>query len=160
MPPLQSFVKGICFDNEGDRRNYWTAGLGFSSPLFESISKSKSKLQNWVDHEKSKMDSRAESYLESLAEHEAMIKKEAAELAIIQKERGIDNEVFEDENGRLDNNADIDHPQNIAAQKKVLEKQIANVQIEIIELKTERDNRGKRVHGKIQNHQRCLYIYI
>lgn len=96
------------------------------------------------------MDSNAESYRESLIEQETIIKSQIVELAIVQRERGMDDEIVKCVDGTSNEyNNDDDRRENIAVQKQSLEEQSAKVQIDIIKLKTERDNRGKRVQGKL-----------
>jgi hypothetical protein len=144
MPPLNSFAKHV--DNAGYEQNYLSLDSGFTTPLLVSISKSKSKMQKWVEHEKSKIDSRAETYRENLNEYETRTNMQSEELLMVQRECGIQNGVFEDKNGTSDSNDNIDHPQNIASQKKALEEHAKQVQIEIMKLKSEQENREKRVH--------------
>jgi len=138
MPPYTPSFVNYGNDSDGHRNSL---GLGFTSPLLDTISKSKSKIQDWVDYEKSKMDSKAESYRETLMEQETIIKSQVAELAIVQRERGMDDEMVE----RVNENDDDDHRENIAVQKQSLEEQSAKVRIDIMKLKTERDNRARRV---------------
>lgn len=140
MPPYASSVN--C-GNDSDG-----IALGFTSPLMESISKSKSRIQDWVDHERLKIDSAAESYRQTLAEQETIINSQVEELATVQRERGMDDAGI---GTSSDNHHDEDHPENIAEQKKALEEQVAKVQIDIMKLKTERNNREKRVQGKFKD---------
>ena len=151
MPPLESFPKSTHQNYGGGGQNYLSTDSFVTTPLLESISKSKSKLQKWVDHEKLKMDSTAASYREKLAEHKRIIHTQAEELFIVQKERGMDSGVFEDRNGTSDCNSNVDHARDIAAQKRSLDDNAKKIQIEIIKLKTERDNKEKRVHGKSES---------
>lgn len=137
MPPYTPAFVNYGNDSGGHKNSL---GLGFTSPLLENISKSKSKIQDWVDHEKSKMDSKAESYRETLLEQERIIQSQVGELAIVQRERGMDDEIV-----KCVTENDDDHRENIAVQKQSLEDQSAKVQIDIMKLKTERDNRARRV---------------
>jgi len=138
MPPYTPSFVNYGNDSDGHKNSL---GLGFTSPLLDTISKSKSKIQDWVDYEKSKMDSKAESYRETLMEQETIIKSQVAELAIVQRERGMDDEMVK----CVNENDDDDHRENIAVQKQSLEEQSAKVRIDIMKLKTERDNRARRV---------------
>lgn len=137
MPPYNSPARSIDYGDVRDGRQNWA--LGFTAPLIDSIAKSKSKLQAWVDHEKSVIDSTVASYRESFAEQEKIINSQVAELTSVQRERGMDDGISNDDNNNTE---------TIAVQKKSLEEQSAKVQIEIMKLKTERDNREKRVQGK------------
>ena len=119
MPPYSSSARLVRHDNDGDGRknclgqDHWNRALGFTAPLIESIFKSKSLLQDWVDNEKSKMNLRAESYRESLGKQESIIKSQVAELTIVQRERGMSNEMLKDTNCTSnDNNSDEDHQEN------------------------------------------------
>jgi hypothetical protein len=138
MPPLTFSVDS----DEPLGQNQWNRALGFTAPLMESIVQSKSKMQDWVDREKAKLDSRAESYRLTLVEQERIINSQVEELAIVQQERGIGNGASSDDDN------DENRPKNIAVQTKSLEEQSANIQIEIMKLKTERDNRETRVQSK------------
>jgi hypothetical protein len=149
MPPYTPSARFVNYGNDSDGHKN-SFGLGFTAPLIETIAKSKSKIQDWVDHEKFKMDSNTESYRESLIEQETIIKSQIVELAIVQRERGMDDEIVKCVDGTSNEyNNDDDRRENIAVQKQSLEEQSAKVQIDIIKLKTERDNRGKRVQGKL-----------
>jgi hypothetical protein len=114
--------------------------LGFTAPLIDSISTFKAKFQNWAECEKSKADLRAESYGNSLIQEQAVIDSKLAELIDIQREMGT--------NEKNDNSNKAEGKEDIASRKKILEEKSARVQIEILKLKTERDNRDKRVQGK------------
>ena len=129
----------------GHGQNNRTTDLGFTAPLIESISTFKSKLQHWAEHEKSKADSRVESYHNSLVQQQTIIDSQVSKLTGVQRERGM-NDMLEGKEGN-DNNEN--HSENIASRKKSLEEKSAKVQIEIMKLKTERDNREKRVQGKL-----------
>lgn len=131
MPPYTSSPGSMNYASDG-------IALGFTSPLLETIANSKSRIQSWVDHEKSKMDSAAESYRQTLAEQQSVINSQVEELEDVQRELGMDDAGTSSE----------DQPENIAERKKSLEEQAAKVQIDILKLKTERDNREKRVQGK------------
>jgi len=100
---------------------------------------------------KCKDDLRAESYRNSLIKEQIVINSQAKELIDIQRERGMrinsnkndDNTLEGDE--EIVNNDDNNHQDNIASQKKLLEEKASKVQTEILKLKTEQDNREKRV---------------
>lgn len=115
--------------------------LGFTSPLIETIAQSRSKVQNWVDREKAKMDSAAESYRKSLIEQERIINSQIEDLMVVQREIGMEDAGTSSEDN-------LDQPENIAEQKKSLEEQVSKVQIDVMKLTTERENRERRVKGK------------
>jgi hypothetical protein len=100
-------------------------------------------MEEWSQHEKAKADAVAESYRNCLAQEQAVIDSQATELLAVQMERGM---TLLGQNDNEDNKAD---PQdNIASRKKALQEQTTNLEIEIMKLQTERDNRERRVHGK------------
>ncbi|MGK3748117.1 MAG: hypothetical protein ACI8RD_000407 [Bacillariaceae sp.] len=111
--------------------------LGFTAPLIDSISTFKAKFQNWAECEKSKADLRAESYRSSLVQEQAVIDSRLTELIDIQREMGT--------NEKNDNSNTVEGKEDIASRKNILEEKSAKVQIEILKLKTERDNRNKRI---------------
>ncbi|OEU09500.1 hypothetical protein FRACYDRAFT_142012, partial [Fragilariopsis cylindrus CCMP1102] len=112
--------------------------LGFTAPLIDSISTFKAKFQNWAECEKSKADLRAESYRNSLIQEQAVIDSKLIELIDIQQEMGTTE--------KNDNSSNtVEGKEDITSRKKILEEKSAGVQIEILKLKTERDNRDKRV---------------
>ena len=142
---MATTTSSVLSDLDQNQRNSSLNGSrGFTAPLMEYISESKSKIQKWVDHEKVKIDSRAESYRAKLNDQETIIKSQVEELAIVQRERGMDDE----NRASTDNTNQEDRPENIAARKKSLEEQSAKIQIDVMKLKAERDNREKRVQGK------------
>lgn len=125
MPPYSPSARLV--HNEDDKdghqdclgQNRWNKALGFTSPMLELISESKSKIQDWVDHEKSKTVSRAEYYCEKLAEEKTTINSQVAELTLVQRERGIDDKIFENVNSSLNDPKKCeDHLENIVEQKK------------------------------------------
>mmetsp|Transcript_13823 Transcript_13823/g.28529 ORF Transcript_13823/g.28529 Transcript_13823/m.28529 type:complete len:263 (+) Transcript_13823:76-864(+) len=128
MPPYTSLTN---YGNDSDG-----IVLGFTSPLIETIANSRSKIQNWADREKAKMDSAAELYRTSLVEQEELINSRMEELTMVQRELGTDDAATSSEDNR---------PENIAEQKKSLEEQVQKAQIDIMKLKTERGNRERRV---------------
>lgn len=152
MAPYSHSAEVVPFENDGDGRrtnlgqNNRITDLGFTAPLIESISKSKTKLQHWAEHEMSTADVMVESYLESHMQQEKLINSQVSELVAVQRERGLNDEIFEStkENNDEDHN-DEAYSENNALKKTSLEEQSAKVQIEIIKLNTERENRGKRV---------------
>lgn len=153
MAPYSELTHG---DNDVDayrsslERKSRVTDLGFSAPLLESITTFKSKMENWVEQEKSKADLRLKSYNKGLLEQQNNIDSQVSELARVQRERGMEDDIV---NSNMDENEN--HQENIAYQKKSLEEQSIKLQIEIMKLTTERDNREKRVQGKFtlnENH--------
>eukprot|EP00536_Pseudo-nitzschia_multiseries_P003346 jgi/Psemu1/301924/fgenesh1_kg.51_\ len=146
MPPYSESANG---DNDGDgydaglQRKHRAIDLGFTDPLMESISSFKTKIQTWVEHEKSSADRRFESYNKSLIQQQAIIDSQIKELNNIQRERGISSDVSVGESENCDDSAN--RLENIASRKKALEEASTKTQVEIMKLKTERDNREKRV---------------
>jgi len=125
--------------------------LGFTALLIDSISTSRAKFHKWAEFEKSKDDLRAESYRNSLIQEQSVIDSQAKELIDIQRERGMrinnnknDDNTLEGEE-EIVNNDNSNNEDNIASQKKSLEEKAFKLQTEILKLKTEQDNREKRV---------------
>lgn len=153
MPPYSSFAQGLADDDDGNSSGRRPALIitGFTANLMETIAVSKSKVQEWVDHEKAKADAASESYRQHLRQQQNNIDSQAAELLAIQLERGMkiespipgSGETAYHEERRSSNNGD-----GIATRKQDLENQIAKIQIEVLKLETERDNRDRRVKGK------------
>jgi len=100
--------------------------------------------------EKSKADLRAESFHDSLIGEQAIIDSQVKKLVSIQRDRGMNiNNCIDDDDRRGRNKETVDDENNdqqksIASQKKTLEEKSAKVEIDILKLKTERDNREKR----------------
>jgi hypothetical protein len=140
---------------------------GFTSNLLESITSSKARMGGWVEQEKGKADTAAVSYQKRLMEEQTMIDAMAADLLAVQLERGMkiediairgrsgdsadhddDDQRTNNNNNNYNNNNNNNNSDNIAAKKLVLEQQITQIQIEVMKLQTERDNRDRRVKGK------------
>jgi len=85
-----------------------------------------------------------------LVQQQTIIDSQVTELTGVQRERGM-NVMLEGKERKDNDDDDDNHPDDIASRKKSLEEQSATVQIEIMKLNTERDNREKRVQGKFTN---------
>jgi len=148
MPP---FSESVNADNDGDaykaglERKDRTIDLGFTTPLIESISSSKAKIETWVGREKYNADLSLESYNKCLVQQQDIIDSQIKELNHIQRERGMAGEIFlsDEENG--DGGEIIDRKENIASRKKSLDDASTKIQLEIMKLEIERENREKRV---------------
>ena len=137
MPPL--FSTDAHHSDSGHVVHYQP---GFTSSLINSIIVSKSKMSEWAEMEKAKADAVAETYRQTLRQEQASIDAQAANLLSLQIERGLN--VQENEEEMSDNKSE-----SIAARKKVLEKNQAMLELEIIKLQTECENRKKGVKGKL-----------
>ena len=124
--------------------------LGFTSGVMETIRASKIKMNEWVEREKGKIDAEAESYSRRLQEEQASIERMSTELKMIQKQRGLV--------GDSGSGTDGEDGENLAARKHVLEEQIAQVEVEIMKLQAQRNNRGERMKGKYTKMFLCTYI--
>ena len=91
--------------------------------------------------EKAKADAVAETYRQTLQQEQATIDAQATNLLSLQIERGLNVQGNKEE--MSDNMSE-----SIAARKKILEKTQAMLELEIIKLQTECENREKRVKGK------------
>lgn len=114
---------------------------GFTSSLMNSIIVSKSKMSEWAEMEKAKADAVAETYRQTLLQEQASVDAQAANLLSLQIERGLNVQQNEEETSDSKS-------ESIAARKKALEKEQAMLELEIIKLQTECENRNKRVKGK------------
>jgi hypothetical protein len=136
MPPLFSTNA-----RHGDSDHVFQYQPGFTSSLMNFIIVSKSKMSEWAEMEKAKADAVAETYRQTLLQEQASIDAQAANLLSLQIERGLN--VQETEEERSDSKSE-----SIAARKKALGKKQTMLELEIITLQTECENRSKRVKGK------------
>lgn len=140
MPPLS--LQPDDHDAAVDHgRSSGSIELGFSSNLLETIRDSKSKITAWVDLEKAKADQAAAAYRKRLHEEQAAIDAKVTELRTVQLEVGMNK----NDDGNNGNRGLKDHGDNLAIRKKALEEQTAKIQLEIMKLQTERNNRERRV---------------
>jgi hypothetical protein len=141
MPPYSSPLPTFSHDDiDIDRTQARVAACtGFTSALLETIALSKSKIEDWAQHEMAKADAVADSYRQRLFQEQAEIDSRLAELLAIQMERGM----------KIDTDTGEKHEDsvNIASRKQTLEEQTTTLQIEIMKLTTERDNRERRIRG-------------
>ena len=160
MPPYSELFNGGGNDVDGyatglERKNRAT-DLGFTAPLIESISSFKSKIETWAEHEKSNTDARARSYNNQMVQQQALIDSQVIELASVQRDRGMDDATLKGEEENGDNREN--HSENIASRKKALEDESTKIQVEILKLKVERDNRERRVNGKFLTTTKLLIV--
>jgi hypothetical protein len=147
MPPYSSPFSATTHGDGDLSRSYTTTGrgastsLGFTSNLMETIAASKSKMEEWARHEKAKADAMAEAYHQHLSQEQAVIDAKSTELLAVQMERGRKLDANDEE-------ASQSTADNIASRKQALEEKASAVQIEIMKLKTEKENRTERVKGK------------
>jgi hypothetical protein len=141
MPPYSSPFPTRSHDNNDFGRPHARAGAcnGFTSALLETIVISKSKIEVWAQHELAKADAVAESYRQCLIQEQAEIDSRLTEHLAIQIERGM----------KIDKDTVVnqENSDNIVAQKQALEEQTTALQIEIMKLTTELDNRERRIRG-------------
>jgi hypothetical protein len=136
MPPLSSADA-----HHSDSNHVVQYQPGFTSSLLNSIIVSKSKMSEWSEMEKAKADAVAEAYRQTLLQEQASIDAQAANLLSLQIERGLNVQQSEEE-------ASDSKSESIEARKKALGEKQAKLELEIIKLQTECDNRSKRVEGK------------
>lgn len=65
------------------------AELGFTSQLRETLIVSRSKLDDWVEHEKAKADAAAEQFRQTRNVHQQMIDEKITNLLALQLEGGL-----------------------------------------------------------------------
>ncbi|KAG7361399.1 chromosome segregation protein Spc25 [Nitzschia inconspicua] len=146
MPPYSSpFSTSSTHDDGVLERPHARAGgstsIGFSSALLETIAVSKLKMEGWAQNEMAKADAVAESYRQRLLQEQAEIDARSTELLAIQMERGM--RINNNENSTSSEEESNDN--NIVSRKQALEEQVTAIQIEIMKLTTERDNRQRRI---------------
>ncbi|KAG7355813.1 chromosome segregation protein Spc25 [Nitzschia inconspicua] len=144
MPPYSSpFSASTTHDDGVLERPHARAGssIGFSSALLETIAVSKLKMEGWAQNEMAKADAVAESYRQRLLQEQADIDARSTELLAIQMERGM--RINNKENST--NSEEESNDNNIVSRKQALEEQVTAIQIEIMKLTTERDNRQRRI---------------
>lgn len=112
---------------------------GFTSGLLQKLVVSRSKVEEWVQHEKAKAERVAEEYRQQLMIEKAQIDSKTTTLLAVQLERGLSVKSEGDEN---------DNAESIANRKSALEEQQTLLQSEIEKLKEEYQSREKRVQGE------------
>lgn len=113
---------------------------GFSSVLMDKLVASRSRIEEWVQHEKAKAEQAAEEYRQQLMQEKAEIEKKKTDLLAVQLERGLSVKNDEDEH---------DNAESIANRKSALEEQRAKLESEVEKLKGEYQTREKRVQGRL-----------
>jgi hypothetical protein len=105
--------------------------LGFTSSLRETLTLSRCKLDEWVEHEKAKADAQAESYRQAHSEQQQRVDRAVTHLLALQLEGGLT--VSEDER---------------QTEKNAVVKQTHAVQLEIADFEQEFEERTARVQGE------------
>lgn len=105
--------------------------LGFTSSLRETLTLSRCKLDEWVEHEKAKADAQAESYRQAQSEQQQRVDRAVTHLLALQLEGGLT--VSEDER---------------QTEKNAVVKQTRAVQLEIADFEQEFEERTARVQGE------------
>lgn len=113
---------------------------GFTSSLLDKLVVSRSKVEEWVQHEKAKADKVAEAYRQQLMQEQTQIDTKVTNLLAVQLERGLSVKNEGEEN---DENAE-----SIAKRKVALEEQRNMLESEVEKLQTEYQTREKRVKGE------------
>jgi hypothetical protein len=145
MPPYSSPAPAPTHDDNDFGRPHArvvAVSTGFTSTLLESIANSKSQMELWAQHEMAKADAVAESYRQCLIQEQAEIDARLTELLTIQMERGMKIDV-----DTVDKHENSDNNNNLVSRKQALEEQTTALQIEVMKLTTERDNRERRIRG-------------
>lgn len=108
------------------------AELGFTCSLRETLTLSRCKLDEWVEHEKAKADAQAESYRQAQSEQQQRVDRAVTHLLALQLEGGLT--VNEDER---------------KTEKNGILKQTEAAREEIAELQQELQERTARVKGEL-----------
>eukprot|EP00980_Cylindrotheca_fusiformis_P023724 scaffold10871_cov177-Cylindrotheca_fusiformis.AAC.4 len=114
-----------------------TPKTGFTVGLFDTIALSKSKLNNWAEIQKAKIDEEAEIYSRKLELEQKAIDSLVANLLGVQLERGL--------NLGPESSTDDSHNENLSKRKSALQEEEKHLRIEIEKLKSEYADREKRV---------------
>lgn len=113
---------------------------GFTSDLMNKLIVSRSRVKEWVQHEKANAEKEAEAYRQQLLQEQEQIDTKSANLLALQLQRGLS----------LDNDRENDgctNVESIANQKHGLEEQQKLLESEIEKLKVEFQSRANRVQG-------------
>jgi hypothetical protein len=105
--------------------------LGFTSSLRETLTLSRYKLDEWVEHEKAKADAQAESYRQAQTEQQQSVDRAVTHLLALQLEGGLT--VSEDDR---------------TSEKNAVVKQTHAVQVEIADFEQEFEERTAHVQGE------------
>ena len=111
---------------------------GFTSSLLATLNASRAKVENWVQHEKTKADKIVKEYRNQFSREQAQIDSKVTTLLALQLERGLAVS-----NDREDN----DNSESIAMRKTALEEQRSSLESELEKLREEYASREKRVRG-------------
>jgi hypothetical protein len=122
---------------------------GFSSELLDKLVMSRSKVEEWVQHEKAKADKVAEDYRQQLMQEQAKVDTKVTNLLAVQLERGLNMKSEGEEN---------DNSESLAKKKVALEEQRTMLESEVEKLEKERQNREKRVKGESASLLRCVVV--
>lgn len=117
-----------------------TPQTGFTSGLLDKLVASRSKVEEWVQHEKAKAEKAAEEYRQQLMQEQSQIDTKITNLLAVQLERGLSVTSNEGE--------EHDNSESIATRKTALEEQRAMLESEIEKLAKEYQNRENRVKGE------------
>jgi hypothetical protein len=112
-----------------------------TSDLINKLIASRSKVEQWVQHEKAKAEKEAEEYRQKLMHEKKSVDTKYANLLALQMQRGL--AVSQSEEVK-----DHDNLKSIATQKQALEEQQTLLQSEIRKLDLECEIRKKRVQGE------------
>ncbi len=113
---------------------------GFTSALLDTLVASRLKVEEWVQHEKSKADKAAEEYRQQLIQEKARIDTKITSLLAVKLERGLTVKSEQEEN-------ENENSESIATRKISLQQQRTLLETEIEKLEEEYQTREKRVQG-------------
>eukprot|EP00429_Kryptoperidinium_foliaceum_P056110 CAMPEP_0176089232 /NCGR_PEP_ID=MMETSP0120_2-20121206/44688_1 /TAXON_ID=160619 /ORGANISM="Kryptoperidinium foliaceum, Strain CCMP 1326" /LENGTH=257 /DNA_ID=CAMNT_0017423109 /DNA_START=131 /DNA_END=904 /DNA_ORIENTATION=- len=110
---------------------------GFSSALMDKLTASRALVEQWVQHEKAKIEKVKEEYRQEYEEQKKQLDAKNANLLAIQFERGL--------TVKNENNAEGSNAESIAKRKDALEQQQKQLESEIEKLREECSSREKRL---------------
>ena len=146
MPPRSFQLEDEALASDQNETNSFVQ-LGFSSGLLESIRAGKGKIKAWVENEKQKAEAVAASYRQCLQDQKDDIRRRTEEIRKIQIERGLSFKKSQDDGEQGKDKGRNGEDDNLAARKQAMEQQKAEIQLEIMKLQTQRNNREERVKG-------------
>lgn len=115
---------------------------GFTSGLLNSIVVSKSKMDDWVEYQKAKIDEREASFQLKLEQEQKSIDSLVTNLLGVQLERGLSLRQSEEEESSSQEDENLSH------KKKALQEQQTKLDHDLAKLQSELKNREKRVQGE------------
>jgi len=123
-----------------------TTSLGFTSHLRETLVLSRCKLDEWVEHEKERIDVLAESYRAEQKNHQNRIDRAVASLVALQLEGGL---------SIADKNISVSH-RDLTKEKEELLQEQERIKDEIEWLRRDLETKHSQVQGMSEFRRTCV----